>query len=114
MRDFTTRYGYTRPAAIAARLATLHTRFAPIAAPDEVEDARTFTDADAPPEIDAAPSIGTPASLALVEEAARTYDAAIEQRLAYLRALLTVGGDRPFVFGFDDLSPEQLHSLAMA
>lgn len=103
-------YGFTRPAAIAARLASLRTRFAPI----EVEDARTFTDADAPPEMEVAPSIGTPASLALVEEAARTFDAAYQARIEYLRALLTVGHDRPFVFGFDDLSPEKLQSLVLA
>ncbi len=108
-------YGFTRPAAIAARLVTLRTRFAPaVASPIEAEDARQFTDADAPPEMEASPITGTPAALELVEEAARTYDAAIEKRLGYLRSLLTVGGDRPFVFGFDDLSPEKLQALAIA
>jgi hypothetical protein len=114
MSILASRYGFTRPAALAARLASLRTRFAPIASPVEVEDARTFTDEDAPPEMLPSPSTGTPAPRALVEEAARTYDAAYQARIEYLRALLTVGHDRPFVFGFDDLSPERLHALAIA
>jgi hypothetical protein len=134
MSILASRYGFTRPAAIAARLASLRARFAPVAtevpapvlllipaapivpsaAPVEVEDARTFTDADAPPEMEVAPSTGTPASLALVEEAARTFDTAYQARIEYLRALLAVGHDRPFIFGFDDLSPEKLQTLVLA
>jgi hypothetical protein len=122
MSILASRYGYTRPAAIAARLCALRARFAPaplpVAVPRpvaiEVEDTRQFTDADAPPEVEVAPSTGTPASLALVEEAARNFDTAYQARIEYLRALLAVGHDRPFIFGFDDLSPERLQTLVLA
>ncbi len=81
MRNFTTRAPLRRQpsalrhvAAIAAKVERLHALAFPIASPVEVEDARTFTDADAPPEMEEAPSIGTPAPLETVEALAHDYD----------------------------------------
>jgi hypothetical protein len=169
------RYGYTRPAAIAARLCALRARLVPIAcaaalcgtiappaAPVAVEDARPLTDADAPPEMEVAPSIGTPAPLETVESLAHDYDGfqamraqhvllieshiveretlrrdletlhagqcdardyggdftaeieEIESRLQTLDDYLVFEPDTPFIYGFDDLSPERLQTLVLA